>query len=63
MTAASAFVNRDSFHTAPDLHSGKLFRRLKEGGGVKRRESKESQNKAPQEAIITMRKKRINSNL
>lgn len=33
MTAASGFVNRVfSSHTTPDLHSGKLFGRLKGGG-------------------------------
>lgn len=29
--AARGFVNRDSLHPPPDLHSGKLFRRLMMG--------------------------------
>ena len=43
MTAASGFVNRDSSYATPDLHSGKLFGRLRgrrEEGMGKRKESK-----------------------
>lgn len=39
--AFRAFVNRDSLHPPPDLHPGKLFRRLmvgEGGGGRSRRE-------------------------
>lgn len=52
------FADRDSWHPPPDLHSGKLFRRLtmgEEGAGER--------NKALQDAIIARRKKRINAHL
>lgn len=59
--AVRGFVNRDSLHPPPDLHPGKLFRRLMvaEGGG----EGAGERNKALQDAIITRRKKRINAHL
>lgn len=67
VTAAWGFVNRDSFLS----NSWPAFREViweayKRGGGWQIREgkkSKESQNRALQEAMITMRKKRINSHL
>lgn len=63
VTAASGFVNKDSFYTTPDLHSGKLFWRLRGRGGRKEEGDQGSKNKALQEAIITMRKEGINSHL
>lgn len=63
VTVASGFVYRDSFYTTPGLHSGKLFGRLRGRRARKEEGEQESQNKAMQEAIITMRKKRINSHL
>lgn len=55
---ARGFANRDSLHPPPDLHSGKLFRRLTMG-----EEAAGERNKALQDAIIARRKKRINAHL
>lgn len=62
-TVALGFVNRDYFYRTPDLHSGKLFGRLRGRRDRKEEGEQENQNKALQEAIITKRKKRINSHL
>lgn len=60
---ALGFVNRDYFYRTPDLHSGKLFGRLRGRRDRKEEGEQGSQNKTLQEAIITMWKKRINSHL